>query len=247
MILVDADVLVYRFSNASEYVSEWHDDLWTLHGDLGQAKDMLAQFVSELKADLGMDEVRMFLSEGSNFRKEVYPPYKANRKSKRKPILFAPFRQHIRDEYDCEEVAGLEADDLLGRAGYRRSDRIVATIDKDLHTCECKVYNWDKPELGVQTINSRDAAVMFYTQILTGDSVDNYPGCKGIGPKTAEKILEPCESPEMMREAVLKTYRKSNLSPEFALTQARCAYILKKPTDWHPETGVNLWTPPFSV
>src|SRR5699024_1694780 len=50
--------------------------------------------------------------------------------------------------------------------------------------------------------------MFFYAQMLTGDSVDNIPGCKGIGPAKAYDILTDEERDENLRERVLKEYER---------------------------------------
>jgi DNA polymerase-1 len=79
-------------------------------------------------------------------------------------------------------------------------------------------------------------------QTLTGDTTDGYPGCKGIGPVNADKVLEGLGTPEEMWEAVVEAYRKKGFGREFALQQARCAFILRHGY-WAPGTGVKLWEP----
>jgi DNA polymerase-1 len=84
------------------------------------------------------------------------------------------------------------------------------------------------------------------TQTLTGDVVDGYTGLAGCGPKTAEKILDGCNSPTEMWAAVVEAYAKKNLSENVALVQARVARICRN-TEFDFNTGkVVLWTPPTS-
>ena len=80
----------------------------------------------------------------------------------------------------------------------------------------------------------------FYTQVLTGDSTDNYPGCPGIGPKKAADILNK----ELSWTSVVNAYLKAGLTEEDALLQARMARILQA-SDWNSKQQEPiLWTPP---
>lgn len=241
--LIDADVLAYRFASAAEEETEWHDGIWTLHANLNEAVANLDSFIEEVKENVEADDVRLFLSHSTNFRKLVWPEYKANRSSKRKPILLKELRRHMLQNWGAEERTGVEADDLLGLAGYKRTDRIICTIDKDLRTVEGMHFNWDRAEEGILKVNTKAAATQFYTQVLTGDAVDHFPGLPGCGPKTASKLLEDCKSVKDMWKRVIDAYSKKGLNPEDALTQARCAYILKRKSDFK-NGSVQLWNPP---
>ena len=76
-------------------------------------------------------------------------------------------------------------------------------------------------------------------QILTGDRVDGYPGCPGVGEKTADKILKGVD-PKDRWEHVVKAYEKKGLDEEDALVQARLAKILQK--EYFDKDGnVVLW------
>ena len=91
-------------------------------------------------------------------------------------------------------------------------------------------------------------------QTLTGDTTDGYTGCPGIGPKTAEKILQaalaegtteanPAQLREIYWQHVVKAYAKAGLSEEEALTQARVARICRN-SDYDFKTKqVILWSP----
>ncbi len=60
------------------------------------------------------------------------------------------------------------------------------SIDKDLDMIRGWHYNFIKDKK--YFIDDQQAIKHFYTQILTGDRVDNIIGLRGIGPKKAEKI-----------------------------------------------------------
>jgi 5'-3' exonuclease len=78
------------------------------------------------------------------------------------------------------------------------------SIDKDLDMIRGWHYNFIKDKKYL--IDDQEAIKHFYTQILTGDRVDNIIGLKGIGPKKAAKILEDCITEADMYKAVLEAY-----------------------------------------
>jgi DNA polymerase I len=92
------------------------------------------------------------------------------------------------------------------------------------------------------SISNLEADVYFYRQVLTGDSTDGYPGCPGVGPKTAEKLIPEEDFTEASAwGTVIKQYEKKGFGPDYALTQARLARILRNTEYTFDE--LQLWTP----
>ncbi|MGL5918482.1 MAG: hypothetical protein ACRCYM_04465 [Cetobacterium sp.] len=253
--LIDADILVYQTAVTSEKGVDWGDDLWTLHSDFNEAKDLLIQKINQIKEDLKPTEMRFALSDptGNYFRKAIYPKYKQNRKAVRKPLVWNALREYITSAYGSTVIPGLEGDDVLGIWATTTFDEdvslIICSIDKDFKTIPCQYYNLTSRE--THGVSPNYALYFHMYQTLTGDTADGYPGCPGIGPKRAERLLEQfCERNENnflsfnIRGAwglVVETYRKAKLGEGVALQMARCARILhasdfdfttKKPKLW---------------
>jgi DNA polymerase-1 len=88
-------------------------------------------------------------------------------------------------------------------------------------------------------ISLEDANRYHMMQTLTGDATDGYPGCPGVGPKTAEKLLAGPE--DTWWGSVLQAYQKAGCTDDDALMNARMAYILR---DENWQNGeVKLWNP----
>ena len=243
-ILIDADVVAFRFAAAHEDVTQWTDDVWTSSANLTEAHAEAVRFCEKVRDEVGATDMVLLFSGSDSYRKDVFPKYKSNRKGKRRPLILKQLRDALLERPDAYLAEhGIEADDMLGLLGYRNLENVIATIDKDLKTVECNFYNWDYPDDGVILTDAKAAATQFYTQVLTGDSVDGYPGCPGVGPKTADKLLQGAASAEEMWDIVVATYAKKKLTEDDAIVQARMAYILKAPGDYCPTAGVNLWTP----
>ena len=89
-LLLDGDLIAYRIAAALEKPVHWGDGLWTLHC---YENEVFAAFVSKvesIKKETGLSDVVVTISIPRNFRKEINPLYKANRKSTRKPLCFGP-------------------------------------------------------------------------------------------------------------------------------------------------------------
>ena len=118
---------------------------------------------------------------------------------------------------------------------------IIASPDKDLLTVPG--LHWDHREEVIHQVSEKQADHFFYTQVLTGDAVDGYSGCPGIGPKKAEKLLESCEDHRDYWIKIVNTYESAGLTEDDAIMNARMARILR----WndYQDTKVDLWNPPI--
>jgi DNA polymerase-1 len=116
---------------------------------------------------------------------------------------------------------------------------VVVSADKDLKTIPCRLYN---PHDGSdRVISEEEADYNHLFQTLIGDQSDGYPGCPGIGAKTAAKLLEEHGA---VWQTVVDAYKKAGLNEEEALRQARVARILRKGEFSSRTNKVKLWTPP---
>lgn len=164
-------------------------------------------------------------------------------------------RAFVHEAFETFEREGLEGDDILGILATRKQgakERIIVSIDKDLKTIPGNLYNYGKPEMGVTVISEDQANYNHLYQTLTGDTTDGYPGCPGIGPKTAAKILDPFLTTvegetwfddSLAWAAVEKAYRKAGLSEDVALMNARVARILRADEYDYKKKEVILWQP----
>jgi hypothetical protein len=136
-------------------------------------------------------ECRVFLTGAGNYRESIatIQPYKGNRAAKPKPFYLPDVREYLCYAWKAEVVEGREADDALGCAQYSAKDKstCIVAIDKDLNGIPGWHYNPVKEEHYYVTLAEAD--LFFYTQLLTGDRVDNIRGCDGIGEKKAAKLL----------------------------------------------------------
>ena len=93
-------------------------------------------------------------------------------------------------------------------------------------------------------VTQDEADHRFYTQVLTGDTADNYKGCPGIGTVKAERILTPPEGETATNlwrwSQIVAAYEKAGLNEAEALLQARLAYIKR-------EESMDLWEPPHET
>lgn len=240
-LLIDGDILLYAESSACEEAYDWGDDIWTLHGDAKVAKERVDVWIKDIKEHLEADHVIITLTDQENWRKEVLPTYKHNRKNKRKPLVYPALKEYVIETYKTALWETLEADDVMGILATDpkdKTDKIIVSEDKDMKTIPGKLYNPGHPEDGIMDISVEEADLTHLTQALTGDVTDGYSGCPGVGPKTAMKVLKDGDWLE-----VVAAYEKAGLTEEDALVQARVARILRHGEYNKKAKEVNLWTP----
>lgn len=136
-------------------------------------------------------------------RSQESDTYKQNRKSA-DPVLAQQF-QHIYKSIEAMNITsvksiGYEADDIIATLAYtlhRNNEIVIASSDKDMNQLlvydNVKIYNPAKKEF----FDSDDCFEKFkihpenftFYQAFVGDASDNIQGIKGVGPKTAVKLI----------------------------------------------------------
>ena len=239
-VLIDADILVYRAIASVEREVEWEPDVWTLTTDLREAREAFADMLDLLLQKAKTTKYQLCFTHAENFRKDIYPEYKSNRSSQRKPMGFKPFREEIIYKHPSITKPKLEADDVVGILATKPgADFIIYSQDKDLKQIPGKHL----VDGEIITVTKEEGDLFHLKQTLMGDAVDGYPGCPGIGTKKADRILESVEDMDLVWETIVDVYAKAGLTEEDALVQARMARILQW-ENWNKETQeVILWNP----
>ena len=161
-------------------------------------------YIEEILFGSQASEYEMFLTGSNNFRKTLYPAYKANRRNVPKPKHIQALRQHLIDVEGAVVSDGQEADDELGIR--QTHETVICSIDKDLLMIPGRHYNFVKQEHSM--VSNAEGRYNFYQQLLTGDRTDNIPGCTGIGPVKAAALLAGCQTKEEYNAVVLRAYQQ---------------------------------------
>ena len=182
LALVDADSIYFRAVMSSLKRKEIRTIInTTMHEIMGQT------FCTK-------DELMVAVKGHNNFRKELYPKYKANRPALkpeiRKGLNYA--HNYMKEHWGAIESTGMEADDLVciwaHEAMDMGEDYVIAGLDKDLLQIPGKHYNYKRGDH--VTIDDDTAKYNMFMQCITGDTSDNIPGIKGYGPVKAARTLE---------------------------------------------------------
>jgi hypothetical protein len=222
---------------------------------LEESWDNFKRDLDSLLDTLFCTEFLMAVKGENNFRNAMYPEYKINRHPDlHRQNLFVPTLRSLAVAEDMAVQAdGGEADDLMRtwavEAAAAGDPYIVCTIDKDLRCIPGKHFRMKKlnlmerysaiPDVNLYEISEWEALRYFYRQLLTGDGVDHVPGIPGVGPKTADKLLEGCASEEELRETVLFMYRHvyGDDWRGYLLSNGKMLYLQRHPGDYFSLDG----------
>lgn len=185
---------------------------------------------------------RLYISGKDNFRDKLACAeatfskepklYKGTRDPSMRPHYYDEIRDYMIHIHGAITVNGMEAEDAAAIVHYEHKDRNTVLVhqDKDLNCLPG--WHWNPVKMDdvyYQTI--KEANIHFWKQVLTGDKVDNIRGIDGLGPKTADKLLDPCDGDWMrMYDVALYQYRKQHgLEAERILDETcKLVWILRK-------------------
>ena len=185
-----------------------------------------------------------FDPHGPTFRSEAFPEYKAQREETPEDIRAAvPIIKQILGTMNIPviQVDGFEADDVIGtlakKAGSIGIETYMLTPDKDygqLVTNNVFIYR-PRHGGGYETLDEKGVCEKYgissTSQVvdllaLMGDSADNFPGCPGVGEKTAVKLINEFGSVSKMLENTDQIKGKLREKVEAAIDDIRMSYFL---------------------
>ena len=185
-----------------------------------------------------------FDPHGSTFRSEAYPQYKAQREETPEDIRAAvPIIKDILAAFHIPvlQADGFEADDVIGtlasQAGAQGIETYMLTPDKDYgqlvgdHVFIYRPRHGGGYEVMDSAAVCQKYAIASTAQVvdllaLMGDSADNFPGCPGVGEKTAAKLIAEFGSVENLLEHTDRLKGKLRERVEAAVDDIRMSKFL---------------------
>ncbi len=216
IILVDGNNLMFRSYYATAYTGN------LMKNSKGFYTNALYGFVSMINKIIEEEKpvyMAVAFDIGKNFRKDLYTEYKDGRSATPEELkMQMPIARKILTAMGIKyyEVENYEADDIIGTLSHRalidpEYDALIVSSDKDLlqlinEQVEVKLlkskdyikYNLEKfkEDYGFDPIRIIDL------KALMGDASDNIPGVKGVGEKTAIKLIQEYDTIENLYEHI---------------------------------------------
>ena len=162
------------------------------------------------------DYLGVAFDHGKTFRHEAFPAYKAQRQETPEDITQSvPIIKEILRAFHIPilQADGFEADDVIGTLAIKAAEKNVETYmltpDKDYGQLIRKNVFMYRPRHGggYDVIGEHEIAEKYGISTpaqvidllaLMGDSADNFPGCPGVGEKTAVKLINEFGSTESL-------------------------------------------------
>ena len=202
LFLLDAYALIYRSYYALLRSPRINSKGLNTSAVLGFMNTLNEVLTKERPTHIGVA-----FDHGKTFRHEAFPQYKAQREETPEDIkLSVPIIKRILEAYRIPilQVDGFEADDIIGTVATHFGREGVATYmltpDKDYGQLVADNVYIYRPRHGggYEVMGPKEVqakyGIAFPLQVvdllaLMGDSADNFPGCPGVGEKTAAKLI----------------------------------------------------------
>ena len=165
----------------------------------------------KLLASLNVSHIAVVFDSGSKtFRNEIFPEYKANRPPCPEDLI--PQFSIVRESAEALNISileqvGFEADDIIATMAKKSAkdgfEVVIVSSDKDLmQLIDENISMFDAMKNKLISFNevhekfAVEPNKVLEVLALIGDSSDNVPGVKGIGPKTASELINQFENLE---------------------------------------------------
>ena len=240
LFLLDAYALIYRSYYAfikNPRINSKGLNTSAIMGFLNTLNEVLTK---EKPTHIGV----AFDPHGPTFRSEAFPEYKAQREETPEDIRKAvPIIKDLLKAYRIPilQVDGFEADDVIGtlasKAGAEGIETYMLTPDKDYGQLVRDNVFIFRPRHGggYETMGPREVCEKYGIPstnsvidllALMGDSADNFPGCPGVGEKTAVKLINEFGSIESLIERSSEIKGKLREKVEEHVEDIRMSYFL---------------------
>lgn len=239
LFLIDAYALIYR-----SYYAFINNPRINSKGLNTSAVMGFCNTLNEVLTKEQPSHIGVAFDHGLTFRNEAFPQYKAQREETPEDIKRSvPIIKDILTAYHIPvlQVDGFEADDVIGtlalKAGQQGVDTYMLTPDKDYaQLVRSNVYMYRPrhgggyetmgPDEVNQKYNISSPLQVIDLLALMGDSADNFPGCPGVGEKTASKLINEFGTVEQLLENTAQLKGKMREKVEAAVEDIKMSKFL---------------------
>lgn len=239
LFLLDAYALIYRAYYAFIKAPRINSKGLNTSAIMGFVNTLNEVITKEKPTHIGVA-----FDHGKTFRHEAFPEYKAQREETPEDIrLSVPIIKEVLEAFHIPilQVDGFEADDVIGtlatKAGLQGIETYMLTPDKDYgQLVRDNVFQF-RPRHGggYETMGPAEVCQKYDisspTQVidllaLMGDASDNFPGCPGVGEKTAAKLIAEFGSIDNLLSHSADIKGKLREKVEAAVDDIRMSYFL---------------------
>ncbi|MGH7443912.1 MAG: DNA polymerase I [Longimicrobiales bacterium] len=206
LFLIDGYALIYR-----AYFAMINRPLMTTKGENSSAAFGFTRFLLKVLEEHSPDYLGVVLDAGTSQREALYPEYKATREKMPDDLAASLWRiRQIIEAFRIPvvELPDHEADDVIGtlalQAAANGMEAVIVSGDKDFYqlirdrVCLLNPGRGGPAGVDEEWVDTGNAAARLGVSpervadylALIGDSSDNVPGARGIGPKTAVQLIE---------------------------------------------------------
>ena len=188
--IIDVESFIYKACTNCEDVVEVSNGIYQLQWDIKKVDEYFNTLLTDIMGTTNQDTYVFAFGDWKNYRKIINPNYKANRKEVAKHPMLGVIKEHLCNNYCVAFMEWIEADDVC-RIMYEQDPlhNVIISIDKDLKTFPCELYNPMRPEDGVIRVTKKQGDENFFKQIVMGDKTDGYSGLTGYGEVKAARLV----------------------------------------------------------
>lgn len=231
VVLWDFDSMIYyclwsgkdELGNPNPEYTE--NDLEFLYGKMSE---MILKHLNTIETYFNIIGCYIFIRGKSNFRKEIYPDYKANRPEKH-PLTNYLY-DYVIQNHGAIESLNCEAEDSVAQASNKLNHQgLILYVDHDLEELPSLMYNYQKEIFS--KIDEKQSVYNTYKKLCLSEPGDNVKTTPGIGKIYFQKNFKIDFTLEQYEEALwtayLKAWKNDEIKAKEQLNLAKEILLLK--------------------
>lgn len=230
-LIIDIESYLYKsLSHCEKLIQDKTNPKIFYQGyDISLAEKYIDDNIDRLCKTLNTKQFELVVGDVKNFRKILFPQYKANRKPK--PEIYQYVYNLIRDKYGFTSLPYLEGDDtcriIFEDKNYKPEyQKVIVSIDKDFYSVPCNFFRDLNNNNIIEKVEKNDAEQHLYYQVLVGDTTDNYKGIPNFGDKKYQELID--NKKRLTFEDIVKLFQDYGLTKDDMEYNYRCAEIVNQ-------------------
>jgi hypothetical protein len=215
IVFADFDSLIFwtlyqkdEFGNVIELTEEHLEMLY------GKLDELVMKIINKIENYIDIEALFMFIRGESNFRKELFPEYKSNRKQK-SPLTDFLYK-HMEIKWNAIKSQNCESEDMCYSGALKlNKDCVILYCDHDIEEIDTAwLYNYQRDKWSCLT--EAEGRLNRVKKLILGESGDGVNLSKGLGKKHFESFYNENMTEEEIENQLLKSYTKVWKTEELA-------------------------------